>query len=161
MCIQIQYSCIIAALSGDGPSIKTFPIIMISYRRMYDRQIQCSCARQAGRQGDSPKKFYPSVVATGKVDQHDAAKMAAEMSTVSPADTAAVIENFLNIVTNVLTRGNIVRLGDFGSFWLRIASDGEATEAEVHKENIESVLPRFTPGNRVQQALDAIEFEKA
>ncbi len=116
-----------------------------------------------GKPGDkvTPKKFYPSVVATGKVDQHDVAKMAADVSTVSPADTAAVIENFLSIITNEIARGNIVQLGDFGSFWLRIASEGEATEAGVRRENIANVLPRFTPGKRFQQALDAIEFEKA
>jgi len=87
--------------------------------------------------------------------------MVAEVSTVSPADKAAVIENFLCIITNELARGNTVQLGDFGSFWLRIAQDGAATKAEVHKENIESVLMRFTPGKRFQQALDAIEFERA
>ena len=116
-----------------------------------------------GKPGDkvTPKKFYPSVVATGKVDQQQVAKMAADVSTVSPADTAAVIENFLSIVTNEIARGNIVQLGDFGSFWLRTESEGEATEADVRKDNIANVLPRFSLGKRFQQALDAIEFEKA
>ncbi len=116
-----------------------------------------------GKPGDkvTPKKFYPSAVATGKVDQLQVAKMAADVSTVSPADTAAVIENFLSIVTNEIARGNIVQLGDFGSFWLRTELEGETLEGDVRKDNITNVLPRFSPGKRGQQALDAIEFEKA
>jgi len=106
-----------------------------------------------GKPGDkvTPKKFYPSVVAIGKVDQLQVAKITAAVSAGLTVDTAAVIENFLSIVTNEIARGNIVQLGDFGSFWLRIASGGEATEVEVHKENIENVLPRFTPGKHFQQ----------
>ncbi len=69
-----------------------------------------------GKPGDkvTSKKVYLSIVATGKVDQQQVAKMAADVSTVSSADAAAVIENFLS--------------GNFGSFWLRIETD---------------VLPRF------------------
>jgi nucleoid DNA-binding protein len=56
-----------------------------------------------------------NVVARGKpgdkVNQRDVAKMAAEVSTVSPADTAAVIENFLSIITSEIARGNIVQFG--------------------------------------------------
>jgi len=116
-----------------------------------------------GKPGDkvTPKKFYSSVVATGKVNQRDVAKMAADISTVSPADTAAVIENFLSIITSEIARGNIVQLGDFGSFWIRVAAAGEATEGDVHAASVTNILPRFTPGKRFQQALDAIEFEKA
>ena len=116
-----------------------------------------------GKPGDNvtPKKFYLSIVATGKVDQQQVAKMTADVSTVSATDTAAVIENFLSIVTNEIARGNIVQLGDFGSFWLRTESEGEALEGDVRKDNITNVLPRFTPGKRFQPALDAIEFEKA
>ena len=57
-----------------------------------------------GKPGDkvTPKKFYPSVVATGKVDQLQVAKMAADVSTVTEA---AVIENFRSIVTNEIARG--------------------------------------------------------
>ena len=114
-----------------------------------------------GKPGDevTPKKFYPPVVATGKVDQQQVARMVADESTVSPAATAAVIENFLSIVTNEIARGNIVQLGDFGSFWLRTELAGETLEGDVGKDNITNILPRFTLGKRFQQALDTIEFE--
>jgi predicted histone-like DNA-binding protein len=116
-----------------------------------------------GKPGDkvTPQKFYLSVVATGKVDLQQVAKMAADVSTGSPADTAAVIGNSLSIVTNEIARGTIVQLGDFRSLWLRTESDGETPEGDVRNDNITNVLPRFSPEKRFQQALDAIEFEKA
>ena len=118
---------------------------------------------QRGKPGDpnAPKKFYPSVVATGKASERDVAKEAARISTVSEGDTANVLENFLSIITNELARGNIVELGEFGSFWLRVDTEGSETENEVRASNIHKVLVRFTPGKEFQQALDAITFEKA
>ena len=108
-----------------------------------------------------PKKFYPSVVSSGKVGQRDVARRASEQSTVSMADTAAVIENFLSIITDELSRGNIVHLGEFGSFWVRIETEGSETAEEVTAHNIKGVLVRFTPGKEFQEALDKITFEKA
>lgn len=110
---------------------------------------------------ETPKKFYPSIVATGKVSQRDVAKRAAEMSTVSAADTAAVVENFLTIIAQELAKGNIVQLGEFGSFWLRTETEGADTAEEVRASQISNVLVRFTPGKEFQQVLDAITFEKA
>jgi predicted histone-like DNA-binding protein len=110
---------------------------------------------------ETPKKFYPSIVATGKVGQRDVAKHAAEMSTVSIGDTSAVVENFLAIIGQELARGNIVQLGEFGSFWLRTETEGADTAEEVRASQITNVLVRFTPGKEFQEILDKIVFEKA
>lgn len=110
---------------------------------------------------ETPKKFYPSIVASGKVSQRDVAKRASEVSTVSIADTAAVVENFLQIIAQELAKGNIVQLGEFGSFWLRTETEGADTENDVRANQIKNVLVRFTPGKEFQQVLDAIVFEKA
>ena len=108
-----------------------------------------------------PKKFYPSVVSSGKVEDRDVARRASTQSTVSMADTAAVIENFLSIITDELSRGNIVHLGEFGSFWVRIETEGAETAEDVTAHNIKGVLARFTPGKEFQEALDKITVEKA
>jgi predicted histone-like DNA-binding protein len=109
---------------------------------------------------ETPKKFYPSIVSSGKVSQRDVAKRAAEMSTVSAADTAAVVENFLTIIAQELAKGNIVQLGEFGSFWLRTETEGADTAEEVRANQITNVLVKFTPGKEFQQVLDTITFEK-
>ena len=110
---------------------------------------------------DVAKKFYPSIVSTDKISQRDVAKRAAEMSSMSIGDTAAVVENFLLIIAQEMAKGNIVQLGEFGSFWLRTESDGVDAAEDVRATQITSVKARFTPGKEFQQVLDAISFEKA
>ncbi len=118
---------------------------------------------ERGKPGDTqaPKKFYPSIVSSGKITEREVAKQASQRSTVSTADTLAVLENFLSIISEELARGNIVELGEFGSFWLRIESDGADVKEATSASQITNILPRFTPGKEFQQALDTISFEKA
>ncbi|MBL8062238.1 MAG: HU family DNA-binding protein, partial [Anaerolineales bacterium] len=110
---------------------------------------------------ETPKKYYPSIVASGKVSQREVAKRASEVSTVSIADTAAVVENFLQIIAQELAKGNIVQLGEFGSFWLWTETEGADEAENVRASQITNVLVRFTPGKEFQQVLDGIVFEKA
>ena len=109
----------------------------------------------------APKKFYPSIVATGKRSQREVAVSAARLSALEPADMAAAVENFLSIVTDELSRGNIVDLGEFGSFWLRAETEGADAEDGVNAASIKAVRMRFTPGKAFQDMLDKITFEKA
>jgi nucleoid DNA-binding protein len=64
-------------------------------------------------------------------------------------------------VPDELADGNIVSLGDFGSFRLRVRSEGAATTEEVTARNITKTLTSFRPGKRFKQVLDTIEYEKA
>jgi predicted histone-like DNA-binding protein len=109
----------------------------------------------------APKKHYPLIRSRGKVTVHQLAERAAEISTLSPADIAAAIEAFLAIVPDELADGNIVSLGEFGSFSLRARSEGAATAEEVTARNITKTLTSFRPGKRFKQVLDTITYEKA
>ena len=88
------------------------------------------------------------------------AEMAAERSTLSTMDMMAAIESFLVIVPQQLAKGNIVELGDFGSFWLRTVSEGALRADEVTASQITTVLPRFNPGKAFKKLLKMIEFSR-
>jgi predicted histone-like DNA-binding protein len=109
---------------------------------------------------EAPKKFYPSIQSTGRVTTREMAEMAAQRSTLSTMDMMAAIESFLAIVPEQLAKGNIIELGEFGSFWLRSNSEGTATPDEVRASHISSVMPRFNPGKVFKHALNGIEFVK-
>jgi predicted histone-like DNA-binding protein len=109
----------------------------------------------------APKKFYPSIESSGRKTLRQMAARISEISTVSSADTMAVLEALLTVIPQELAAGNIVELGDFGNFWLRADSEGAETAADVHASNIKGVLPRFNAGKEFKKVLDAIEFEKA
>ena len=109
---------------------------------------------------EAPKKFYVSIQSSGRVTTRELAERAAQMSTLTTVDMMAAIESFLAIVPAELAKGNIVELGDFGSFWLRTTSEGAETAEEVRADQIGTVLPRFNPGKEFKRVLDAIKFNK-
>jgi predicted histone-like DNA-binding protein len=109
----------------------------------------------------APKKFYPSIESSGRKTLRQMAERISQISTVSSADTMAVLEALLTTIPQELASGNIVELGDFGNFWLRGDSEGSETAADVRASSIKGVLPRFNAGKEFKKVLDAIEFEKA
>jgi len=109
----------------------------------------------------APKKFYASIESSGRKTLRQMAGRISEISTISSADTMAVLEALLTTIPQELAAGNIVELGDFGNFWLRGDSEGSETAAEVRASSIKGVLPRFNAGKEFKKVLDAIEFEKA
>lgn len=109
---------------------------------------------------EAPKKFYPSIQSSGRVTTREMAEMAAQRSTLSTMDMMAAIESFLAIIPEQLAKGNIVELGEFGTFWLRSTSEGAETPEEVRASQITSILPRFNPGKVFKHVLDGIEFVK-
>jgi len=117
---------------------------------------------ERGNPGDreAARKYYPSIQSSGRVSTRELAEMAAERSTLSTMDMMAAIEGFLAIVPQQLAKGNIVELGDFGSFWLRTVSDGAESANEVNPSQISSILPRFNPGKKFKQMLKMIEFSR-
>jgi predicted histone-like DNA-binding protein len=107
---------------------------------------------------EAPKKYYPSIHSSGRVTTRELAEMAAERSTLSTMDMMAAIEGFLAIIPQQLTRGNIVELGDFGSFWLKTTSEGIETAEEVRANQILSLLPRFNAGKKFKDVLKTTEY---
>lgn len=87
--------------------------------------------------------------------------MAADRSTLTETDFIAAVESFLAIVPKELAKGNIVELGDFGSFWLKTTADGAETPDSVRSEQISSILPRFMPGREFKDTLEKIKFSRS
>jgi len=117
---------------------------------------------ERGKPGDptAPKKFYPLVKSSGQTTLRELANRIAQISTVSTVDTMAVLEALLQVIPEELADGNIVRLGDFGSFSLRSQSEGSETAEEVSAHNIKRIKVAFRPGRLYKGVLDNIIFEK-
>ena len=109
---------------------------------------------------EAPRKFYPSIQASGRKSLRQLSKRISQMCTVSSPDTLAVLESMLEIIPEELAEGNIVELGDFGSFWLRNSADGVDQEEEASASQVTNILPRFIPGKEFKKALKGVDFEK-
>jgi nucleoid DNA-binding protein len=59
-----------------------------------------------------------------------------------------------------LSKNKIVRLGDFGSFQVRIGSKGAETKEKFASSMIKSKKVNFRPGDDLQMMLDDLKFEK-
>ena len=109
---------------------------------------------------EAEPKFYATVKSDGRADTHAIARSINSMSTVSAADTAAVLEAFLHVVPEKLADGKIVELGEFGTFRLTVSSEGTQLSGELTSRHITETRVIFTPGKRFKQMLETIEFQK-
>ena len=109
---------------------------------------------------DAPPKYYPTVVSKERSDLRDIANRITQMSTVTSVDTMAVLEAFLLVIPEELAEGNIVELGELGSFRLTVLASGEDHPEDVSKRNIKEVKVRFKPGKLFKQILKGLEFRK-
>jgi predicted histone-like DNA-binding protein len=107
-----------------------------------------------------PGKFFAHPVTKGEMSVRQLAKEIADISTVSIVDTIAVIESFIQLIPKHLAEGEIVRLGDFGSFSIKLISEGAEQEEAFKAAMIKNVKIYFRPGKELKRALALTEFEK-
>ena len=112
------------------------------------------------RDPEAANKFYANKVTRSKVELRKLSKDIAEMSTVSIVDIMAVIESMLQLIPRYVIEGDIVTLGDFGSFNLNISSHGSDTEEDFDRSLINGVKLSFRPGLEMKNALNAVTYEK-
>lgn len=115
---------------------------------------------QPGVAGGGIRKYYASPVYTGETDLKSLGNELSARSTVSKTDTIAVLAGLVDLIAEKLKDGNIVRLGDLGSFRLVINSNGEATANQVSNRSIRGSRVNFHPAQEFQNALSDLSFEK-
>jgi predicted histone-like DNA-binding protein len=108
----------------------------------------------------APKRLFAVTKSTGDTTTRDLSKRISDMSTVSPVDVMAVLEALFQVLPGELTQGRIVRLGDFGSFFVTLKSEGADTEKEFTVALIEGVTVKFRPGKLFAQALQGAAFKR-
>ncbi|GHT35919.1 hypothetical protein FACS189434_14160 [Bacteroidia bacterium] len=107
-----------------------------------------------------PKKWYANAKSTGDTNLRALGKEIAQRSTVSPADTQAVLVALTEVLVEHLAEGKIVRLGDFGAFQTSIGSEGAETEAKFNVSMIKTKKVAFRPGIDLKEMLNNLKFEK-
>jgi predicted histone-like DNA-binding protein len=106
------------------------------------------------------RKFYAQVVTKGEVTLRELASEIADISTVSMVDTMAVIEAFIHLIPKHLCQGEIIRLGDFGSYAIGLLSQGADSEEQFSDQLIQGVKVYFRPGSELKKTFSVIEFKK-
>lgn len=115
---------------------------------------------EPGVKGGGKKKYYAANVNQDVQDINKITEEVERASTVNGADIRAVLYSAVEAINGFLADGDIVRLGDLGSFRLSLSSTGEAKPEEVTVSNINGARIIFTPGSMLKNLLATLKFEK-
>ena len=108
----------------------------------------------------TPPKFYGHVQARGDVSLREMSERIQQTCTVHKSDVYAVLVALEDVITDALRGGEIVRLGDLGTFQIGISSKGAVTEEDYDESLIKKARINFRPGSAIVGVLDNLTFAK-
>ena len=108
----------------------------------------------------TPPKFYGHVQARGDVSLREMSERIQQTCTVHKSDVFAVLVALEDVITDALRGGEIVRLGDLGTFQIGISSKGAVTEEDYDESLIKKARINFRPGMALAGILTNLTFTK-
>lgn len=108
----------------------------------------------------TPPKYYGHVQANGDVNIREMSERIQATCTVTKADVYAVLVALEDVITEALKGGEIVRLGDLGTFQIGISSKGALTEEDYDTSLIKKARINFRPGTALVGILSNLTYQK-
>ena len=84
---------------------------------------------------EAPSKFYANAVHGKRVNLEEMSKKIAKRCSLREGDVYGVLIQMMVIFTEEVSEGNIVSLGELGSFWLNLSSQGKLFLLMHQKKN--------------------------
>lgn len=112
------------------------------------------------REKDEAPKYYGHVQANGDVSLREMAERIQQTCTVHKSDVFAVLVALEDVMTDALKGGEIVRLGDLGTFQIGISSKGALTEEDYDETLIKKARINFRPGMALVGILSNLSYKK-
>ena len=112
------------------------------------------------REKDEAPKYYAHVQASGDIDVREMAERIQQTCTVHKSDVFAVLVALEDVIIDALKSGEIVRLGDLGSFQIGISSKGALTEEDHDVSMIKKARINFRPGIALSGILTSLSYQK-
>jgi predicted histone-like DNA-binding protein len=109
---------------------------------------------------EAPKKYYAMAKSSGELSFRRLSNRISSISSASAGDVAGVLTSLEQVINEEVAEGNIIRFGDFGSFFLTFSSIGSSRPEEVTAANIHSPILRFKPGPGVHSSLKILKYER-
>ena len=109
---------------------------------------------------NDPPKYYAQAQARGDVSIREMAERIQSTCTVTKADVYAVLVALEDVIVEALQNGEIVRLGELGTFQLSLSGKGALTEEDYNTSLIKRAKINFRPGTALANALASLSFSK-
>ena len=112
------------------------------------------------RDKEAAPKFYGHVQASGDISLREMSERIQQTCTVHKSDVFAVLVALEDVITDALRGGEIVRLGDLGTFQIGISSKGASTEEDYTEDLIRKARINFRPGPALVGILTGLTYAK-
>ena len=112
------------------------------------------------RDKDATPKYYGHVQASGDISLREMAERIQQTCTVHKSDVFAVLVALEDTITDALKGGEIVRLGDLGTFQIGISSKGALNEEDYDESLIKQARINFRPGSALSGILTNLTFQR-
>lgn len=119
-----------------------------------------SVLRRNMMEKDKPDLYYALAKSSGEIDVDEMAERIQRSSTVNWADVLCVLRALQTEMIESFKKGEIVRLGNLGSFYVTLRSSGVLTLKEVKEGVILGARVRFRPGKEIKNAMKTLEYSK-
>lgn len=117
-------------------------------------------ARKNMLRKDDPAKFYAQAQASGDVGLNEISTRVEKACTVHSADVVAVLRALEDEIVDGLSRGEIVRLGNIGTFQVGLRSKGAEKAEDFKATNIFKAKVNFRAGTVLADAMKTLCFSK-
>lgn len=108
----------------------------------------------------TPPKYYAQSQASGEVDVREMAERIQQNCTVTKADVHAVLVAMEDVIILALKSGEMIRLGDLGTFQIGLRSKGALTEEDFNVSLIKRARINFRPGVALSNFLSSLTYAK-
>ena len=112
------------------------------------------------REKSDPPKYYAQAQSSGDVNIREMSERIQQTCTVTKADVYAVLVSMEDVIIDALKSGEIVRLGDLGTFQIGVSGKGTLTEEEYDSSLIEKARINFRPGIALSGILTTLSYAK-
>ena len=112
------------------------------------------------REKNAPPKYYAQAQASGDVNIREMSERIQASCTVTKADVYAVLVSMEDVIIDALKSGEIVRLGDLGTFQIGVSGKGTLTEEEYDSSLIQKARINFRPGIALSGILTNLTYAK-
>ncbi len=109
---------------------------------------------------EAEKKFYGQPQARGVAGIRELSKRIQMMCTVTRADVMAVLIALEDVVSEALSNGEIVRLGELGSLQVSFSGDGVSKKEEYNDSLIKTKRILFRSGLTLSNMLETLKYQQ-
>ena len=109
---------------------------------------------------DKTELYYPRLTKRQKYTLNDVAREISDRSSLSRADTIAVLVSLEEVILHLLKNGRSVHLGDLGSFSLQSHAETSQTLEGVSWRNFKALKVRFRAGKALKIRLSDVNFKR-